>query len=291
MIWHKSAEMKGHAAPVYACVADGSFIYSAAGDRFVTRWDPVTGLQDDFAVRLDSPAYCLESIPKEKLLVAGCTNGTIVAVNITERTLAWEHNFHGKALFSLADCPQQKCFVAGDQDGNLLVISYSGNLLATFHLDCGKIRKIRVSTDFLIIACQDGTWRKFELPTLNELVAVEAHKGGVTALCLNPLSNVLITGGKDAFLRIWDLYTNVEIAAFPAHYQTIYDILAIEGKLISVSMDKTIKIWNPDEWKVEQRIEFRQGGHSRSVNGCIAVDNGFATFSDDKTIRFWSKST
>ena len=288
MEWKKRVAFTGHSSPVYACVADQEFIYSTAGDRFVTRWNLETGLQDPFAVKLDSPAYALGLT--EKLLIIGCTNGTVIAIDREAKSLVWEHNFLGKAIFSFADHPAEHQFILGDTEGNLLVVDYSGSLLTSFLLDCGKIRQLKRFDNKLFAACQDGTWKQFELPTFNELQSIHAHEGGVTALTCFPSSHTLLTGGKDAYLRLWDLVTGKELRAVPAHYQTIYGIeqLSSGRELVTVSMDKTIKIWDEESLRVKQRIEFRQQGHNRSVNGCITVtDNLFVSFSDDKQVIVW----
>lgn len=292
MAWHKRVAISGHGAPVYACVARGEWIYSSAGDRFVTRWNAATGDQDAFAIRLDAAAYCLGWAEAPGYLIIGCTNGTVIAIDATSKQLTWEHNFLGKALFSCVDCPSEEFLVLGDHEGQLLVVDYSGTLLATFHLNCGKIRQLKRYGQQLFAACQDGTVRLFDLPTFNEVRTIAAHEGGVTAVQYFPEDFTLLTGGKDAHLRLWDTLTGQELLAIPAHYQTIYgiELIAATGAVVTVSMDKTIKSWNPDTWKVEQRIEFRQGGHNRSVNGCIPVGaSEFATFGDDKLIAIWSE--
>lgn len=287
MEWGKRAAFSGHSAPVYACVAHENRIYSAAGDRFVTRIDAQTGTQDAFAVKLDSPAYSLGFVQNPLLLIIGCTNGTVIAIDPDSKQLGWERNFLGKAIFSCADCPSDQFIALGDAEGNLLLVDYSGTLLATFMLGCGKIRQLKRFGNRLFAACQDGKWRQFELPTMNEVNSGFAHAGGVTALTFFPASHTLLTGGKDAHLRLWDLVTGSELQAAPAHYQTIYGIeqLAQGEAFVTVSMDKTIKIWSAISLKVTQRIEFRQGGHNRSVNGCARIgEESFVTFGDDRQV-------
>jgi hypothetical protein len=291
-MWEKRVAISGHNAPVYACIAQGDWIYSSAGDRFVTRWNNRTGEQDAFAVRLDAAAYTLGWAADAAFLVIGCTNGTVIAIDPASRKLIWEHNFLGKALFSCIDCPDEQFLVLGDLEGHLLVVDYTGTLLTTFHLGCGKIRQLKRYGQQLFAACQDGNWRLFDLPTFNEVLTVPAHEGGVTSLQYFPFDHTLLTGGKDAHLRLWDTLTGQELEQWPAHYQTIYGIERSGDAIVTVSMDKTIKIWNPHTWKVEQRIEFRQGGHNRSVNGCFVLETGeFGTFGDDKMIHVWDNTS
>jgi len=288
--WQKKVAISGHSAPIYACIAHDQFIYTSAGDRFVTRWDLATGIQDSFAIQLDASAYCLGWIEQRSLLIIGCTNGTIIAIDPVAKKLIWEHSFLGKAIFSCVDCPSEELLVLGDAEGNLLLVDYLGNLVSTFMLNCGKIRQLKRFDQQLFVACQDGTWRILDLPTFNETQRIDAHEGGITAIHFNPMDQTLLTGGKDAQLRLWDCLTGKQLMSFPAHYQTIYGIEQINDQLVTVSMDKTIKIWNPNTWKVQQRIEYKQGGHNRSVNGCVALDGlGFATFSDDRLVIVWEE--
>lgn len=288
MKWLPHLTLTGHNAPVYACVCDETLIYSAAGDRYVTRWKE-DGTQDQFAVKLDTAAYVL-ALNSANMLVMGCANGTAVAIDTQSKKLLWEHNYVGSALFSCVDIPESALLVWGDASGNLILTDYDGHLQARFPLDCGKIRQLKRYGNFLFAACQDGTWKQFELPSFNELISVKAHAGGTATLTFFPSSNLLITGGKDAHLRVWDLVTASELKSLPAHYQTIYGLEQLSGthQLVSVSMDKTIKIWNADSLQVEQRIEFRDGGHNRSVNGCIVQgEDRFITYGDDKKIVVW----
>lgn len=288
MTWSRSLLIRGHSAPVYACTLLNGLLYSTAGDRFVTGWDLQSGAQQPFTLKSETPAYCLGSIPELGYLLLGCANGNYVVADPVSRKLVSEQNFFGHALFSLAHCPEQKWVLAGDAEGNLMVIGYDGRLQACFPLNCGKIRQILSTGTEVFIACQDGTWRSFDLPTLNETRKQESHEKGVSALWIDSPKKQLISGGKDGHIRIWNLQTGELVQGFPAHYQTVYGIQRAGESYLSVSMDKTIKIWD-NNWQIVQRIEQLQKGHGRSVNGCITVNpQQFVTFSDDRTIAVWT---
>lgn len=288
MDWSRSLLIRGHSAPVYACTYLNGLLYSTAGDRFVVAWNSKTGQQEPFTLKLETPAYCLSNIPEKNRLLIGCANGNFIVVDTVSRKLIREHNFFGHALFSSVYYPEQDWVIAGDAEGNLLLMDDNGKLLASFPLNCGKIRQLVIANNELFAACQDGTWRSFELPLMNETRRVEAHEKGVNTLLPETGGNTLVSGGKDGHIRIWDLLTNQQIHAFPAHYQTIYSLTALPNGYVSVSMDKTIKIWNHD-WQVTQRIDHKNNGHTRSVNGSVLMDeNRFVTFSDDRTIAIWS---
>ncbi|NDE11194.1 MAG: hypothetical protein EBZ95_11615 [Chitinophagia bacterium] len=50
-LFKKSKDISGHSAAVYSIAFDGIYIYSASGDRYVTRWNLQTGIQDKFAIQ------------------------------------------------------------------------------------------------------------------------------------------------------------------------------------------------------------------------------------------------
>jgi WD40 repeat protein len=280
----------GHSAPVYSCCTDGRWIYSSSGDRFVTRWNPETGAQDAFAVKLDSPAYTI--FVSGNVLFIGCNNGAVIAIALQDKKLLWERNFRGKAIFSFADCIAGHDFlIAADETGELLLISpQDGSLIAGFPLGCGKIRQMRIKENRFFLACQDGFIRVLELPSFNELSRFFAHREGVNALAVFPSSHMLVTAGRDAHIRVFDLVTEKELQSLPAHYQNIYGLEKLGDQLVSASMDKTIKLWDAAEMKVLQRIEAKNGGHGRSVNGCVAVgEDAIVTWGDDRRIIFWDR--
>ena len=72
-----------------------------------------------------------------------------------------------------------------------------------------------------------------------------------------------------------------------AHSDTIFQISIFRsGKIISVSKDKSIKIWNND-YSLYQNIP---NAHEHSIfNVSIKDENSFATCSYDESIKFWNK--
>jgi WD40 repeat protein len=144
----------------------------------------------------------------------------------------------------------------------------------------------------LFLACQDGSVRILETEYFNQIGEFFAHENGVTCLAFHTENKQLITGGKDAILRIWNLKTMQQIKAIPAHNFVIYDIQFLNPtEFITVSRDKSIKIWSLEKLNVLHKIEFKNGGHIHSVNKIQQLNTTtFATCSDDKRIMIWEKT-
>ena len=68
------------------------------------------------------------------------------------------------------------------------------------------IRKLRISPDgkFLAIGADDGIIRIVSLDTFEVIQTIHAHEGRVSDLDFTPDSHILLSAGRDGFLRFWD---------------------------------------------------------------------------------------
>ncbi len=283
--------LNGHAGPIYAASWDGSFLYSSSGDKYVTRWDLTTNLQDSsFTVKLEYAAYALEA--KSSFCFIGCTDGTLLGIDTRTKTVLWEHNFFGNAWFSLCIDLDKNWLIGGDSEGNLLILELeSGKRVLHLPLAAGKIRTIVRKDNLCFVSTQLIGILVFSCDTWNEIASWEPNELGSNAVFVDEASGRIITVGRDAHIAISSLEYQL-IKRIPAHYQTIYKLIMLGNQFVTASLDKTIKVWNEDFSKVEQRIEFKHGGHNRSVNGVVFIDElSFASYSDDKKLIIWQKES
>ena len=290
-MFRKEREISGHSGAIYSCTFDGTYIYSGSADKFVARWIPDEGVQDKFAIKFEHSIYAV-AFSASNLLV-GRSDGGFHVFNVETRTEEKYFTQHTKAIFSISvNQPMQHVYVA-DADGNVSIWnSETWELLLYLPLDCGKIREIAVSKDGsrIAVCAQDGKVRIFDTDTFNEIFTIEkGHKDGVTAACFDGASNdILITGGKDAMLRLWDLPSSACLKEVPAHNFAIYKVLQIGDCLISASRDKTVKVFSNDLQFIK-RLDHKEGGHKHSVNDAIQLDEKrFVTCGDDLKMVIWS---
>lgn len=286
----RKSKISGHAGPIYTASWDSSFLYTSSTDKFVTRWDIQTGLQDlTFTVKLDHAAYAIDTT--ETHCFIACTDGTIYAINTQSKQLIWETNLFGNAWFSLKIVAEENWLLAGDAEGNLVALNLeTGARMIHLPLAAGKIRAITVIHHQVFVCTQLFGILVFSLPTWNELTSWEPNNLGSTAVVWDETLSRYVSVGKDGYLAFSD--SNFQITKrIPAHYQTIYGLVKLDNSWVTCSMDKTIKIWNSDFSEVIQRIEFKDGGHNRSVNAVLKISNELvATVGDDKQIILWESS-
>lgn len=278
----QSRVIRGHSGPIYDLALDNQFVYSSSSDRFVTRWNLETLQQDSFAVKLDSPAYCI--CLHHQTLFIGCNSGTVLAIDLETKKMLWELNRFGQPVFSLCWSANLDLLLVGDHNGNLYSINRSGQSAWYFPLDSGKIRTITEFGTCFYTGSQDGKIRAFQTPSLNEVWTSKAHEGSIYTIVKT--GNGFLSGGLDG--HVVQLSENGTIQKkIPVHYQSVYAVIPFEGGYISCSKDKTIKVWTSD-WRILKKID-GVGAHLKSVNVLLPVENGFITASDDKSIRIWNK--
>ncbi|GAB5416015.1 MAG: hypothetical protein Crog4KO_14010 [Crocinitomicaceae bacterium] len=289
-MFRKEREISGHAGAIYSCTFDGTYIYSGSADKFVARWIPEEGIQDTFAIRFEHSIYALKYT--EPFLIVGRSDGGLHVFNTETRSEEKYFTQHTKAIFSITINAKKNHCYAADADGNVSIWDIeTWDLLIYLPLDCGKIREIAVSADGsrMAVCGQDGFLRVFDVDTFNEIFTIKAHKDGATAACFDDSSNdLLISGGKDAMLRLWDLPSGACLKEIPAHNFVIYKILRVGNSVISCSRDKTVKIWSSD-LQFHKRLDIKQGGHKHSVNDAALIDDRrFVTCGDDSKIIIWT---
>jgi WD40 repeat protein len=290
----KSVEIHGHSGAIYTGAYDGEFLYTGSADQFVTRWDIHTGIQDKFAIQFNKPVYSICLYEENHFLAVGLASGDLHLFDLKIRKELKYFTQHKQGIFSIEFNSVKHQLYTGDADGNLSIWdTLKQSLMLYLPLNCGKIRQISCSADGneIALSCQDGTTRLFDTERFNENTTLQSHSGGATAAAYHPfIPNQLITGGKDAHLKIWEINSPNAFRNIPAHNFVIYDILVFDNgkQFATASRDKTIKIWSTKSVEMTQRIDLKVGGHKHSVNQLISIDeHSFISVGDDKRIILW----
>lgn len=70
------------------------------------------------------------------------------------------------------------------------------------------------------------------------------HLSGVFSLKIHPTLDVLVTGGRDAVARVWDMRTKNQIHILSGHQGTVWamETQATDPQIITGSSDSTVKV-------------------------------------------------
>jgi len=282
-------QLLGHSGPIYALCQDAEHLYSASSDKLVVRWNLQDGTQDHFVVKTDRPVFSILKLKASSELVLGQDDGSIHIIDVLLKKELRHLKAHASAIFSITENQSKGQRYTTDADGNLFIWDTAWNLLMKFPLDCGKIRDVQVSPNgnHLYLACGDGRLKVLECEYFNQVNDWSAHQEACTAVCLLPDASIL-SGGKDAYIRHW-ASDGTLLKSFPAHKGTIYGLALLANRqYVSVSRDKSIKVWDLHSHQIIQKIEMSGRAHLHSINAVVSKGTQFITAGDDKRIHVWT---
>ena len=150
---------------------------------------------------------------------------------------------------------------------------------------------IRLSPKLNVLyAAHESNVSIFNYTTGKRILKLQAlHEEPISAMVLCELHGFLITGGKDAKIRIWNSNFNL-LHELKEHFQTITSLELITVSkgytfLLSSSKDSNIRMWDIDAGTCVNKINTND-----PVNGIKLLPNGtFCTYSDEK-ISIWTLS-
>lgn len=289
----KDKEIIGHSGSIYSSTSLNKQLYTGGADKVIAKWDLEKGVQESFSIKLSNTCYSLKII-KGNILSIGLSNGDLHLIDVELKKELKFYKQHKTSIFSIQTNSFKNHFYTADLEGNIAVWdTESLNLLTILPLNCGKIRRVNINNDgsFIVVSCQDGKIRVFDTQFYNEVYSSYRHKEGATSAIFNPKDNdILISGGKDALLKVVNWKEDRLIKEIPAHNFAIYDIISFENKniFISGSRDKSIKTWSLNDYSFVSKIEKKEGGHTHSINDLEKIDQStFASVGDDKRIIIW----
>ncbi|MBI1223711.1 MAG: WD40 repeat domain-containing protein [Bacteroidetes bacterium] len=293
----KVAQLTGHNASIFALIEgqDERRIFTAAGDGWVVEWDLDTPDLGKLVAKVDRQVFSLCFLRNEQKIVAGNMDGGVhwIDLNVPDSTKNIGH--HQRGVFEILEA-NGSVFTAGG-DGKLSRWSISEmQSTESYHLANQALRCIFFceKRQELAVGGSDGAIYMLDVASLELRHKITAaHASSVFSIQYSPDGNSLLSGGRDAHLKVWDLENNFEeISSQPAHLFTINSISFSPDRqyFATASRDKTVKIWNASNYELIKVLEGgRDGGHFNSVNRVLwsKHQNMLVSCSDDRTCILW----
>lgn len=283
--------LSGHSSGIYKLFAEGNTLYSASGDGIVAAWDLTTGEPAAFSIKVGQPVFSMHFSPE--YILVGQQAGGIHVIDRKDNREKRHLKLHEKGVFDIVYNPQAHHYYTTGGGGSLSVIDADDfRLLMQIPVSGFKLRRILPDADFehIYVSGSDGRITCFETGYMNELFSHLAHEGGTYAMIWAE-DGSLLTGGRDAHLRIWDTSKTslTETRNVPAHNYAIYDLVNMgSSRFASASRDKNAKVWNYADIENPERLRNdRPTAHTHSVNALLWHNGLLYTAGDDRHIRVW----
>ncbi len=151
------------------------------------------------------------------------------------------------------------------------------------HLDL--VNSLAFSPDGQTLA--SGGFRETKLWRRADNVKVaEVAAGGppVRSLAVSADGKIAATGDAAGAIKLWDLATLKDPKVLSGHAAPVTGVALLEGKLVSISEDKTLRLWNAADGAELAKIETPAAGTSLVVLPAGQVASGHA----DNLIRRWT---
>ena len=294
----KIAALTGHQGSIYTLgltAFGASAFLSGSGDGAVIRWDLNETDKATQVASVGTNIFSLMEIPEKNLLLLGQLQGGIHVLDLVSKKEIKHLALHKNGVFDLQRL-NDNTFVAAGGDGTLSVWSLEDfSLIRQVPVAEGSIRSIALHPNEGLIAlgCSDHKVYILQRDSLAITHILEGHENSVFSVCFSPDGKYLLSGSRDAHLRVWDVGKKYELShALPAHLFTINSIVYHpDGTLFATgSRDKTIKIWDAESFELLKVVDAeRLGGHVNSVNKLMWVEhrNYLISCSDDRAIMVW----
>jgi len=297
----KVAQLTGHNASIFALAedADNQCFLSAGGDGWIVRWDLNQPEIGKLIAKVDTQIFSLLNISQYNMLIAGNMNGGVHWVNLNNPDETRNIAHHQKGVYDILKMNNTILTIGGEGKMTRWSIGERRSL-ESLHLSNQSLRSAGFSLQRSEIAIGSSDNNIYILNAdslqLNKIIT-NAHNNSVFVVKYSPDGRYLMSGGRDAHLKIWDPENDFQlISTQPAHWFTINTIsYSPDNKMFATaSRDKTIKIWDAHTFELLKVLDtIRDGGHINSVNALLwsAYNNYLISCSDDRSIIIWEIKT
>lgn len=282
----------GHNDSLYSLEAcDDHRFFSAGSDGMVVLWDLRSPDEGEVVAKVEGSIYAMTFDAATAQLYVAENNEGIHKIDLQQKKEVASVQLGNHQIFDLKFKDQQVW--AALQSGEVVILSDSLDVVSRTKIASDRVRSFDFFGDHVAIGLSDSSIKILDSNNLKLIHEIKGHKNSVFVSRYHHSGKYLISGGRDAQLKVWDTSEDYLLREdIAAHLYTINHLtFSQDGKyFVTCSMDKSIKLWNAHNFKLLKVLDkHRHAGHGNSVNKLLWMKyhDLLVSCSDDRTISVW----
>eukprot|EP00330_Aristerostoma_sp_ATCC50986_P000594 CAMPEP_0114581882 /NCGR_PEP_ID=MMETSP0125-20121206/5941_1 /TAXON_ID=485358 ORGANISM="Aristerostoma sp., Strain ATCC 50986" /NCGR_SAMPLE_ID=MMETSP0125 /ASSEMBLY_ACC=CAM_ASM_000245 /LENGTH=295 /DNA_ID=CAMNT_0001774435 /DNA_START=608 /DNA_END=1496 /DNA_ORIENTATION=+ len=229
--------------------------------------------------------------PDGKYILPATNRGFVYRVHPAENSKTLQSENHTESvLFLTYPKGVSDKFASASADSSIRLWDVSEYSVESriYSQNSGSPLSLIYSEEVLLSGWEDSKIRMHKIDNGNQLWQIEnAHKGGVTSLCLAKNFKFICSGGNGGECRVWELKSREMVSNLKEHTAKVSKVALWHDDLhlVSASRDKALLFW---DLKTEKRVS----AHIQRMGGINSFDivpetNLILSTGQDRKITFW----
>ncbi|WP_341530191.1 NB-ARC domain-containing protein [Nostoc sp. UHCC 0302] len=279
---------------------DGRTLASSSSDSSVRLWDIQSG---SCLQVLTEHKGCVWSVSfsADGQQLASCSDDKTVRLWNLQGQCLRVLKGHTQSVYSVHFAPDEQTLASSSSDTTIRIWDVSnGKCLSILQGHTSGVRCVRYSPDGQLLAsgCRDGSiqlWSNYlshdQYPNSHAINSsaklLHGHADFVWNIAFSPDGRLLVSGGRDGTLRLWNVQDGQSIYVLEGHTHDVYGlaISADNQLLISTGEDQTVRLWHLQSGRNLKTLRGYTGGvHSLSLS---ADGQLLASSGQNETIQVW----
>jgi WD40 repeat protein len=157
-------------------------------------------------------------------------------------------------------------------------------------IQAGIFPNVSIFTDEVIISgWSDGRIRSFKIEGSSPLWQIDnAHKNGVTAICLAYNQKFICSGGNDGECRVWEIRSRELVSHLKEHTSRVTKVQVFPDDIhmLTCARDRSILCWDlKNEKRVANQTQRMGGVNDFSI--APSDNNKFLSVGQERKITYW----
>lgn len=256
---------------------DGNSLASGGDDKIARIWDLRTGTIVQAMEGHAEEIVCVAFSPNGSILASGSIDGTVRLWSVSTGELLRKLTGHDNYVTSVAFRPDGTTLASGSADGTTrLWDPATGGLKAILYGHAGVVQSVAYSPDGKTLATAglgDKRIKFWDAGTARPRTSsaktitsgrvqpvLTGHVEAVRSLAFSPDGNMLVSGGSDGLVILWDSAQGQEVDRLPRRQTAIRSLaISLDGTILLSAGDDSVLLWHLQENRLIRELDARVG--------------------------------